>query len=113
MQYDPKSTLKEFNILMLDIRKAIPDQYSAFLDQKEVITKSARVDGKTKWLLLLIASVTKKCPVCIPSAVKHCLDAGWSKEEMLEACMVAVLVGGSSVMTYLTLVEKTIQEFSI
>jgi len=112
MQYDPKSTLKEFNILMSDIRKAIPDQYSAFVKQKEIITKSARIEEKTKWLLLLIASVTQKCPVCIPSAVKHCLDAGWSKEEMLEACMVAVLVGGSSVMTYLTLVEKTIQEFS-
>jgi len=46
MQYDPKSTLKEFNILMSDIRKAIPDQYSAFVNQKEVITKSARIEKK-------------------------------------------------------------------
>lgn len=111
MQYDPESTLKEFNLLMSDIRKTIPEQYSAFLNEKDAITKSARIDEKTKWLLLLIASVTQKCPVCIPRAVKHCLDAGWSKEEMLEACMVAVLVGGSSVMTYVTLVDKTIEEF--
>jgi len=112
MQYDPKTMLKEFNLLMSDIRKAIPEQYSAFVNQKEALIKSSKIDGKTKWLLLLTASVTQKCPVCIPRAVKHCLDVGWSKEEMLEACMVAVLVGGSSVMTYVTLVEKTIQEFT-
>jgi uncharacterized protein (DUF58 family) len=33
-----------------------------------------------------------------------------AKEEMLEACMVAVLVGGSSAMTYVTLVDKAIEQ---
>jgi len=39
-------------------------------------------------------------------------EAGWSKEEMLEACMVAVLVGGSSVMTFVTLVNKAVEELA-
>ncbi len=59
---------------------------------------------------MLVASVTEKCPVCIPRAVKQCLEQGWSKEEMLEACMVAVLIGGSNVMTYVTLIDKAINE---
>jgi alkylhydroperoxidase/carboxymuconolactone decarboxylase family protein YurZ len=110
MQYNPKETLDEFNRLMLDIEKAIPEQYKAFINEKAAITRKGKVDEKTKWLLLLTASVTQKCPVCIPRAVRHCIDAGWSKEEMLEACMVAVLVGGSSVMTHVTLVLKSINE---
>ncbi|MBU1085900.1 MAG: carboxymuconolactone decarboxylase family protein [Candidatus Omnitrophica bacterium] len=110
MQYDPKETLAEFNKLMADIRTTIPEEYAAFISEKDKLTKTGKVPEKTKWLLLLIASVTQKCPVCIPKAVKHCLEAGWSKEEMLEACMVAVLVGGSSVMTYVTLVAKAIEE---
>ncbi|MDD5069754.1 MAG: carboxymuconolactone decarboxylase family protein [Candidatus Omnitrophica bacterium] len=110
MQYDPKTTLDEFNRLMVDIRKTVPKQYQAFIAEKEALIKSDSLPEKTKWLLLLVASVSQKCPVCIPKAVKHCLDNGWTKEEMLEACMVAVLVGGSSVMTYVTLVSKTIED---
>lgn len=110
MQYNPKETLEEFNKLMVDIKNTIPEEYASFIGEKQTITKSGKISVKTKWLLLLIASVAQKCPVCIPQAVKHCLDTGWSKEEILEACMVAVLVGGSSVMTYVTLVNKAIQD---
>ena len=110
MDYNPKEVLDEFSRLMVDIKGSIPEEYEAFVNEKKIITKPGKISEKTKWLLLLISSVTQKCPVCIPRAVKHCLDAGWSKEEMLEACMVAVLVGGSSVMTYVTLVDKAIEE---
>ena len=110
MTYTPKQTLDEFNRLMTDIRKTIPEQYDAFIGEKETLTKDVKLPAKTKWLLVLVASVTQRCPVCIPRAVRHCLEAGWSKEEMLEACMTAVLIGGSSVMTYVTLVDKSIEE---
>lgn len=110
MQYDVKNTMKEFNRLMVDIRKAIPAEYEAFINNKAALTKAGKLPEKTKWLLLLVASVSQKCPICVPPAVKHCLESGWTKEEILEASMVAVLVGGSSVMTYVTLVEKAIEE---
>lgn len=111
MDYDIKKTTEEFNKLMVDIRKSIPAEYEAFIANKAAMTKSGKIGEKTKWLLLLVASVSQKCPVCVPPAVKHCVEAGWTKEEILEACMVAVLVGGSSVMTYVTLVDKAIQEY--
>jgi len=110
MQYDVKGTIEEFNRLMVDIRKSIPAEYEAFIANKAALTKAGKIPEKTKWLLLLVASVSQKCPVCVPPAVKHCLEAGWTKEEILEASMIAVLVGGSSVMTYVTLVDKAIQE---
>ena len=112
MQYDPKGTTGEFNRLMVDIKNTIPEEYQAFIQEKSKVTSAGELSEKDKWLLLLVSSVTAKCPVCIPRAVKHCLDSGWSKKEMLEACMVAVLVGGSSVMTFVTLVAKAIEELS-
>jgi alkylhydroperoxidase/carboxymuconolactone decarboxylase family protein YurZ len=112
MRYETEKTLEEFNRLMADIRKTIPKEYGAFIKEKETVLQSGKVPEKTKWLLLLVASVTQKCPVCIPRAVQHCLKEGWTKEEMLEACMVGVLVGGSSVMTYVTLVDKAIEELA-
>ncbi|MEA3489507.1 MAG: carboxymuconolactone decarboxylase family protein [Candidatus Omnitrophota bacterium] len=112
MRYEPGKTLKEFNELMTDIRKAIPEQYDTFIKEKDMLTKSGKLPEKIKWLLLLVASTAEKCPVCISRAVQHCLEAGWTKEEILEACMVAVLIGGSSVMTYVTLVDKAIEDLS-
>ena len=108
--YEARNTLEQFNKLMVDIRNTIPEQYNVFIKEKMVVIKSGKIPEKTKWLLLLAASVTVKCPVCIARAVEHCIEAGWSKEEMLEAGMVAVLVGGSSAMTFLTLVDKAIEE---
>lgn len=110
MEYDALKLLEQFNEAMVDIRKSVPKEYEAFIKEKEAILASGKIPEKTKWLLLLVASVTQKCPVCIPRAVRHCLEAGWTKEEMLEACMVAVLVGGSSAMTYVTLVDKSISQ---
>jgi alkylhydroperoxidase/carboxymuconolactone decarboxylase family protein YurZ len=112
MNYETAQTLEEFNKRMVDIRKALPDQFAAFINEKEALTKSGLLEEKTKWLLLLVASVTQRCPVCIPRAVQHCVDAGWTKNEMLEACMISVLVGGSSAMTYVTLVAKAIDDMS-
>jgi alkylhydroperoxidase/carboxymuconolactone decarboxylase family protein YurZ len=112
MEYEPKKTLDEFKKLMVDIRKTIPDHYSAFINEKQHIIKEGVIPEKTKWLLLLIASLSQKCSVCVPRAVEHCLKAGWTKEELLEASMVAVLVGGSSVMTYVTLIDKTTEQLT-
>jgi alkylhydroperoxidase/carboxymuconolactone decarboxylase family protein YurZ len=112
MHYDAKKCLEEFDAAMADIKKVIPSEFKAFVHEKDVLTKSGRIPEKTKWLLVLIASLSEKCPVCLARAVKHCLEAGWSKEEMLEACMVAVLVGGSSVMTYVAMVDKAIADLT-
>ena len=110
MHYETKKTILEFERLMGNIKKAVPQEYEAFIHEKEIMTKTGKIPEKTKWLLLLVSSATAKCPVCIPRAVKRCLESGWSRAEMLEACMIAVLVGGSSAMTYVTLVEKSIEE---
>lgn len=110
MVYDPKKILSEFNAHMTDIRQVVPAEYEAFICEKETILKSNVLSEKTKWLLLLVSSVSQKCPVCLTRAVKNCLEQGWTKREMLEACMVAVLVGGSSVMTYVTMVDQAIDE---
>ena len=110
MDYEPKKMLNDFKKIMVDIKHSIPEQYSAFLHEKESVMKSGKITDKNKWLLMLVAAVSQKCPVCVARAVEHCVEAGWGKEEMLEGCMVAVLVGGSSVMTYVTLADKAIEE---
>jgi alkylhydroperoxidase/carboxymuconolactone decarboxylase family protein YurZ len=110
MGKNTKELLAEFDASMADIKKTIPGEFKAFLHEKQALTKEGRLPEKMKWLLVLVSSVSQKCPICIARAVQHCIEMGWSKEEMLEACMLAVLVGGSSVMTYVTMVDKAIAD---
>ena len=58
MQYEVKNTTKEFNRLMVEIRKSIPAEYEAFINHKAALTKAGRLPEKSKWLLLLVASVS-------------------------------------------------------
>jgi AhpD family alkylhydroperoxidase len=108
MVFEPQATLDDFSQHMLDIQQTVPELYAALMREKSAVMQDGAIPVKTKWLLCLVASVAQKCPVCISRAVQHCLEQGYTKEELLEACMVAVLVCGSSAMTYVAQVDKAI-----
>jgi ribonuclease HI len=57
--------------------------------------------GKTKELLGLVASAVLRCDDCITYHLVQCADAGWRREEVIDALNVALLVGGSIVIPHL------------
>ena len=59
------------------------------------------LDGKTKELLGLVASMVLRCNDCIDYHIIQCVDAGWSNAEIMDACNVALVVGGSIVIPHL------------
>jgi len=59
------------------------------------------LDGKTKELLGLAASMVLRCNDCIDYHVLQCVDAGWTDEELFDAFNVALVVGGSIVIPHL------------
>ncbi len=63
--------------------------------------KDDALDGKTKELLGLVASMVLRCNDCIDYHVIQCVDAGWSDEELYDAFNVALVVGGSIVVPHL------------
>ena len=67
---------------------------------------------KTKELISVALSVVQRCDACIAFHVKNAFEAGASKDEIIEACFVAVAMGGGPALAYLRLVLKAIDEFS-
>jgi AhpD family alkylhydroperoxidase len=63
--------------------------------------KDAALDGKTKELLGLVASMVLRCNDCIDYHILQCVEAGWSDEELYDAFNVALVVGGSIVIPHL------------
>ncbi len=59
------------------------------------------LDGKTKELLGLVASLVLRCDDCISYHVAQCRQAGASREEMFETFSVGLVVGGSIVIPHL------------
>ena len=56
---------------------------------------------KTKELLGLIASMVLRCNDCIDYHLDQCVKAGYSREELMDAMNIALVVGGSIVIPHL------------
>jgi len=63
--------------------------------------KNGALDGKTKELLGLVASMVLRCNDCIDYHIVQCVEAGWVDEELYDAFNVALIVGGSIVIPHL------------
>lgn len=59
------------------------------------------LDGKTKELLGLVASMVLRCDDCVAYHVDRCCELGASDAELAEAMDVALVVGGSIVIPHL------------
>lgn len=66
------------------------------------------LDGKTKELLGLTASLVLRCNDCIDYHILQCVDAGWSDAELFDALNVGLVVGGSIVIPHLRHAVETL-----
>lgn len=57
--------------------------------------------GKTKELLGLVASTVLRCDDCITYHLVQCGEAGWKRDEVIDALNVALVVGGSIIIPHL------------
>jgi AhpD family alkylhydroperoxidase len=65
---------------------------------------------KEKELVAIGIAVAKQCEPCIKLHVQKCLNAGASRQEILEASGVAVMMGGGPAYTHIPMVIETIDE---
>jgi AhpD family alkylhydroperoxidase len=68
------------------------------------------LDGKTKELLGLVASTVLRCNDCIAYHADQCVQVGWSREELLDALNVALVVGGSITIPHIRTVWEVVDQ---
>ena len=81
--------------------------YTTF--RKEVY-KDGALSQKVKRLIALAAGLQAGCTRCIQGQTKDALGAGATKEEILEAVAVAVVMGGTAVSAETWRVIKVLEE---
>jgi len=77
---------------------------------------AAKVDGaisaKVKELIGIALSIANQCKFCVAWHVKHALDQGATKEEIIEASMVAGTLGGGPSLMFTKYVFKALEDFT-
>lgn len=71
------------------------------------------LDVKTKELISVGIAIYNRCLYCIVYHVYKALEAGATKDEIIQAAMVCVAFGGGPAMAYsVTLLKNSIEEFA-
>lgn len=72
--------------------------------------ESGEIADKYKEMMGLVASTVLRCNDCILYHIQQCFKLGCTKEELLEALNIALVVGGSIVIPHLRIAVEGMEE---
>ena len=103
--------LEQIKRLIGKLQQQQPENIKNFLNFMTSVEKEGALSTKEKELINVGLAVAAQCEWCIALHVKGAIDAGASKDEILEAAMQAVLMHGGPALMYMTPVEEALEEF--
>lgn len=104
--------LQEINVFLERIGKDYPSETEAFFNFMQKAEAGPALDMKTKELINVGISVSAQCEWCIAFHVKNALEAGASRDEIMSAGFMAVLMHGGPALMYMMRVAEALDEFS-
>lgn len=75
--------------------------------------KDGALSAKFKELIGVALSVKAQCERCIVWHVKNAIDLGATRQEILEACEVAVVMSGGPGLMYLEDVQRALKDLGL
>lgn len=93
---------------MKPVRSAMPDLIKGFGGLHQAAMKPGTLTAAEKELIALGIAIAERCENCIYAHVNAALNAGATREQILEAAGVAVLMQGGPSYTYLPRVTEAL-----
>lgn len=106
---DIKQWFEDFQASMAKTTKLAPDGVKGFGGLFQKVMGDGSISVREKELIALGIGVALRCEPCIRLHVKKCLELGATKEQIIEAAQVAVMMGGGPCCTYLPMVVETLE----
>lgn len=88
------------NHLMTNLEKELSEPMSNFVQLHQSTVKEGALSTKNKELIALAIAITVRCDGCIAFHVHDALAADATRQEILEAIGMAVLMGGGPATVY-------------
>lgn len=108
MAEDVKTWLHEFKKGISKVREQSPEAINGFANMYAKIMQDGALPLKTKELIAVAVGTAVQCDPCIRLHAQKCLDLGCTRQEILEAASVAVMMGGGPAYTHLPVVAETL-----
>jgi AhpD family alkylhydroperoxidase len=80
-----------------------------FIGLDKTAFKDGALPGKTKELLGLVASMVLRCNDCIDYHLEQTVSVGFTKDEIDEALMISMLIGGSIVIPHARHAQESLE----
>ena len=109
MAEEVKKFFADFQGSMAKMKQQTPAMLQGFSQLFTKIMADGAVSAKEKELVAVGIAVSQQCEPCIKLHVKKCLEAGATKEQVLEAASVAVMMGGGPAYTHIPVVIETLE----
>lgn len=97
--------------MMGALGREMPGTMSAFQQLHKNSLETGALDAKMKELIAIAISVRTQCETCITYHVHDALEAGATREEILDAMGVAVLMGGAPAIAHAIKGVEAMNEF--
>ncbi|HYE57515.1 MAG TPA: carboxymuconolactone decarboxylase family protein [Rhodothermales bacterium] len=109
----PETRLDRFDEYRARMNRRILDEgthvgVKRFFALDSAAYREGALDGRTKELLGLVASLVLRCNDCVDYHLGQCVGAGFTDEELMDALNVGLVVGGSIVIPHLRHAVETI-----
>lgn len=94
---------ENMNTAFENLKSSFPTLMNSFRQLNEIAAGDGVLSAKTKKLIMIGISAAIRCEPCIRSHVAGALELGASRDEILEAAGVAILMGGGPTAAYCAL----------
>ncbi len=112
MATNPREKLNSFLGGLDSLGSTNKEGLGAFMNLLGTAYAPGKLDSKVKELISIAIGVYNRCEYCIVFHTFKALEAGATREEIMEAAMVSVAFGGGPTMAYtVTLLKDSIDEF--
>jgi AhpD family alkylhydroperoxidase len=98
MLEDPKIFLESLQAAVEGLSKVDRETLKAFGNLNETALKPGVLDRKTKTLMCVAIAIATHCEYCISARTAQAIQAGATREELIETASVGLLMGGSLAM---------------
>ncbi|PIU32716.1 MAG: carboxymuconolactone decarboxylase family protein [Syntrophobacteraceae bacterium CG07_land_8_20_14_0_80_61_8] len=92
------------------LRKNLPAVYAKYLEFTQSMGELGGLEPKMLELILVGCAVMSQCEMCITIHVEGSAANGAGREEILQAALMAVAMGGSPKMMYLKYVFEALED---
>jgi AhpD family alkylhydroperoxidase len=98
--FDAREDLKELQAGLERLKELMPGPVKGTMSAMEVIESPGILDRKTKLLMCISVIAYHRCKDCVVLHVQRALEAGATREEILEAASIAMAFGAGPSMGF-------------